>query len=307
MRKKANQSLASQKKPALPELLPQLEDRSYLDYLRPTPAPFLHFASGHFPPATLTSPHSHPCIALHGCLQGPLLLRTSDGDATLEAGVFYLIGPDVRHSWRNDGRHTAATLGMLIDTAHPGRWPASAGVVECCRSIQAQVHGLHRFVTAGDQELHNSFWLVADHLTSEQPREPAALAGALLTLLGQIKERLAGHVAVNLADQDAAQQIRRLLLSRVRERLSIGQIARELESSTTRLKQQFHSAFGCGIMTYFNQLKIYQAKRMLGDPGLGVEQISELLGFSSPSYFSRAFLKHAGESPSAYRQRLTRA
>src|SRR5215468_4689562 len=68
---------------------PVLEDRSYLAYVRPTPRPFLHFVSGHFPPATLTQPHSHPCIAFHGCLQGPVTLIMPDGEATLEPGVFY--------------------------------------------------------------------------------------------------------------------------------------------------------------------------------------------------------------------------
>ena len=46
--------------------LPQLEDRSYLAYLRPTPRPFLHFASGHFPAArsrSLTAIPASPCMA----------------------------------------------------------------------------------------------------------------------------------------------------------------------------------------------------------------------------------------------------
>ncbi len=281
---------------------PNLEDRSYLAYLRPTPRPFLHFASGHFPAATLTQPHSHPCIALHGCLQGPLTLCTLQGDFPLETGVFYLIGAGYRHSWRNDGRHTAATLGLLLDTAHPGRWPAGAGVERCCRELQARVIGLHRFATSGDPELHHSFWFAADHLTAEQPRESLSLAGALLTLLGQVKDRLAGETEAAGADRDAAQQIRRLLLARVRDRLNLGQIAREAGMSPTRAKETFRTAFGCGIIAYFNQLKIWQAKRLLNDLSLSVEQVSQQLGFSSPSYFSRAFLRHAGESPTAYRQ-----
>ena len=220
----------------------------------------------------------------------------------LEAGVFYLIGPGLRHFWRNSGRHTAATLSLLLDTAKPGRWPAGTSVESCCRELHAQIRGLHRFTTSGDQELHHSFWLAADHLTAEQPREPLSLTGALLTFLGQIKERLCGEPTPLGADLDAAQQIRRLLLTRVRDRLSIRQIARELGTSPTRAKEFFRNAFGCGIMTYFNQLKIWQAKRLLNDPSLTVEQVSHQLGFSSSSYFSRAFLKHTGETPTAYRQ-----
>jgi AraC-like DNA-binding protein len=283
---------------------PVLEDRSYLAYLRPTPRPFLHFVSGHFPPATLTQPHSHPCLALHGCLQGPVTLIMPDAEATLEAGVFYLIGPNQRHHWRNNGRQTAATLSMLIDKANVGRWPAAAGVEACCQALKKNVRGFHRISTAGDDELRRTFWLAADHLTSEQPRDPSTLAGALLTLLGQLKERLTGAPAAAAIETDAAQAIRRLLIVRVRDRLSLGQIAREVDMSPTRAKEAFRQAFGCGIMTYFNQLKIWQAKRLLNDPGLTVEQVSHRLGFSSPSYFTRAFLKHTGESPRAYRQGL---
>ena len=280
---------------------PDLEDRSYLAYLRPTPRPFLHFASGHFPATTLTRPHSHPCIALHGCLQGPLTLCTPNGEMVLEEGVFFLIGAGVRHSWRNDGRNTAATLGLLLDTARPGRWPVSTGIGTACLELSAKLHGLRRFATSGDQELHRSFWLAADLLTAEEPREPLTLAGVLLTLLGQINERLGKPLARHGLDEDAAKRIRRLLLARVRDRLSLSEIARAVGMSPTRAKEAFRAAFGCGIMSYFNQLKMWQAKRLLSDPGPTVEQICHQLGFSSPSYFSRAFQKFAGESPTSYR------
>lgn len=281
---------------------PLLEDRSYLAYIRPTPRPFLNFASGHFPTATVTTPHSHPCIALHGCLHGPLTLCTTECEVALEAGVFYLIGPGLRHFWRNEGRHTAATLSLLLDTAQPGRWPVAANVETCCRELQSGVQKLHRFTTSGDRELHQTFWQVADHLTAEKSLEPLSLTGALLSFLGLIKERLFGIPVPAEGEQDTAQQIRRLLLARVENRLSISDIARELATSPTRAKESFREAFGCGIMTYFNQLKIWQAKRLLNDPSLTVEQVSHQLGFSSPSYFSRAFFKHTGETPTAYRQ-----
>lgn len=284
---------------------PGLEDRSYLAYLRPTARPFLHFASGHFPPATVTQPHAHQCVALHGCLQGTLTLCTSKGDFALDAGVFYLLPPELPHSWKNPGKSAAATMGVLLDLASPGRWPAGAGVEACCRELQGRIHGPHRFATAGDRELHRSFWMAADHLTAEQPRDSVALSGSLLILLAQMRERLGGAAAVNAADQSVAQAIRRLLLARVRDRMSISEISREAGASATRAKELFREAFGCGIITYFNQLKIWQAKRLLDDRSLTIEQIANELGFSSPSYFTRAFTRHTGQSPKAYRNRHT--
>src|SRR4051794_31204919 len=199
---------------------PMLEDRSYLAYLRPTPRPFLHFASGHFPPATRTMPHSHPCIALHGCIQGPLTLCMPREEVVLEPGIFYLIGPGLPHSWRNEGRHVAATLSLLLDTGRPGRWPSGVGVEAACQALHRRVTAWHRFTTSGDQELHHSFWLAADHLTAEESRETITLTGVLLELLGQMQERLLGAKYAPGGQHGMAQEIRRLLLARVREQLS---------------------------------------------------------------------------------------
>lgn len=280
-----------------------LADSSYLAYLRNTPRPFMRFVSGHFPPATVTHLHGHPCIALHGCLQGPLSLVTPDAELPLDAGVFYLLGPGVKHFWRNTGRQTAATFGLLIDAEHPGRWPAGAGVDDCCRKLVRHVKGIHKFNTAGDDELRHLYWMCADHLTSLEPRGAAIVTGALLALLGQCVARLAGSSETVGSSDNVAQQVRRLLLSKVNDRLSINDIARQIGVSPTRAKEAFRNAFNSGIIAYHNQLKIWQAKRLLGDLSLNIEEVSNRLGFSTHSYFSQVFLQLTGESPSEFRRR----
>lgn len=278
-----------------------IADRSYLAYLRAVPRPFFQFVSGHFPPGTVTQTHSHPCIALHGCLQGPLSLVLAQQEMALDAGTFYVLAPGVRHHWRNDGMQTGATLGLLIDAQHPGRWPAGSGVEECCRTLARAVQGVHRFSAAGDDELRRLFWLAADHLTSLEPRETIATVGALMALVGSCAARLARTVHPASVPDDLAQRIRRLLLSRVSDRLSINDVARDMQVSPTRAKEAFRKAFDCGIVAYHNQLKIWQAKRLLGDRSLTIEQISRKLGFSTASYFSQAFLQHTGETPKQFR------
>ena len=280
-----------------------LADQSYLAYLRNTARPFMRFVSGHFPPGTVTQMHGHPCIALHGCLQGPLCLVTSDETYTLEAGVFYLIAPGIRHHWQNVGRQTAATFGLLIDAEHPGRWPASAGVEECCRKLLRYVTGMHKFNTAGDADLQHLFWICADHLTALEPRDAVVTTGALLALIGQSVGRLAGKAEASGPPDTIAQQVRRLLLSCVNDRLSINDVARRLGISPTRAKESFRKAFNSGIIAYHNQLKIWQAKRLLCDPSMNVDRVSNKLGFSSHSYFSQVFLQHTGETPSEFRRR----
>jgi AraC-like DNA-binding protein len=74
--------------------------------------------------------------------------------------------------------------------------------------------------------------------------------------------------------------------------------------SPTRAKQVFRATYGCGIMDYFNQLKVWQAKRLLGTSSLTVEQVSRKLGFSSASYFSRVFQRYTEEAPTDFRAAL---
>lgn len=279
-------------------------DRSYLAYVRPTPPPFAQFVSGHFPPGTSTQRHRHHCLAVHGCLQGPLLLETARGKHPLEAGDFCLLAPELDHHWKNPSRQTGATFGLLVDVGHPGRWPAAAGVAEGCGRLASFVTGVHFFRTAADEELQRAYWAAADHLTAIEPRETMAVAGSLLSLVGLCLQRLEGRRSeiATTAGHDVAVAIRRLLLARVSDRLSIAEIARELRISQTTAKELFRRAFGTGIITYHNQLKIWQAKRLLADPSLTVDQVSRKLGFSSHSYFSQAFQQHVGRSPTEFRR-----
>ncbi|QDU10701.1 helix-turn-helix domain-containing protein [Gimesia aquarii] len=276
-------------------------DKSYLAYSLPVTRPFVHFRSGHFPAGTITQKHSHSIMAMHGSLQGPLTLKTSIGDYTLDAGDFCILAPGTHHFWSNSGTHTAATISFLIDTDHPGRWSAGSGVVEACGELGQLVQDVHCFSSSGDPDLQHAFWQIADQLTIERPWKKLGVTGRLWTFLSIILERLSPEL-INESQHDVAQQIRRLLLSRVNDRLTIAEVAAAVHVGATQAKEVFRTTFGCGIMAYFNELKIWQAKRLLCDPNLTIDQVSSKLGFSSPTYFSQTFRKHTGETPSDFRK-----
>lgn len=287
------------------DLIQPRQDESQVAYFRSTPKPFVFLHSSHLPAGTVTGPHSHPCVALHGCLQGPLTLVTPRGQETFDAGVFFLVEPGLRHHWRSPGPHVAANLSVLIDHRAPGAWPASAGVKECCQELLRLVRGLVKFKAGSDPELKQAFWQLGDYLMAEKPRKQMAGTGFLLALVGRAVELLGQQAPQTAAPPvDPAEQIRRVLLARVTDRVSLEEVAEEVCLSPTRAKQVFRAAYGCGIMAYFNQLKIWQAKRMLGSSSLTVEQVSRKLGFSSPSYFTRVFQRTTGESPTTYRSEV---
>jgi AraC-like DNA-binding protein len=282
-----------------PETFP---DNNYFAYFCPTPRPFPLFVCGHYPAGIVAPPHSHPYLALHGCMQGPLTLQTEVGDQRLNEGDFFLIPPGLRHNWKNEGSYTGAVLALLIDTNSTGIWAPETGVDTCCRGLARHTTRLHRFSVAGDTELQRSFWLAADQLTAEDNSEPVVTTGVLLTLIGQVHERLAASPRANTPATDVAREIHRFLQNHVQDRLDLPQIASAVGVSPTRAKRAFHDAYGCGIMAYFNHLKIQQAKRLLCDSSMTIENVSDRLSFANPAYFSRVFTHLAGVSPSNFRR-----
>jgi AraC-like DNA-binding protein len=104
--------------------------------------------------------------------------------------------------------------------------------------------------------------------------------------VGKCSARLEGATAQASPSDDVAQQVRRLLLSRVNDRLSINDVAMQLGVSPTRAKQAW----------------IWQAKRLLCDLSLTIRSAASW-GFSSHSYFSQVFFQHTGETPTDLRRR----
>lgn len=279
-------------------------DTSYLAHVRSVGRPLLSFTSGHFPSGTVSARHSHPCIVLHGCLNGPIELITNQFRKTLEAGQIFVLPPNEFHHWEVEGDDVSATIGLLVDAENPGRWPRGTGVVECCERLVQLVDSPKLFSMADDPELAATFWEAADILTLDEPCSQVIVNGTLWLLLGQIVSRL-DRPEVNVDDWvNSAKRIRRLLLNHVYNSPSVEQIAREVGMSLTNAKKVFSATYGCGIKQYLNQLKLYQAKRLLGDPTLTVEQVSHKLAFESTAYFCRMFRARTGQSPTQFRKGL---
>lgn len=63
----------------------------------------------------------------------------------------------------------------------------------------------------------------------------------------------------------------------------------------------FKAATGATFTEYINFVRIMRAEELLSESGLGILEISEAVGFSSVSYFSRIFKRYKGCPPGVYR------
>ena len=96
-------------------------------------------------------------------------------------------------------------------------------------------------------------------------------------------------------------EIIRVMNENLDKNLSSEDIAALCVLGLSNLKKTFRRYAGTGVMEYFNHLKILRAMDLINS-GLSMREISEALGYSSPNYFSDAFKRQCGITPTEYKR-----
>ena len=68
--------------------------------------------------------------------------------------------------------------------------------------------------------------------------------------------------------------------------ITIKEISEHIHTSESQTKKLFSKYYSGGIIKYFNNLKIREAKRLIREEQMNMAQISEFLGFDTPQYFT---------------------
>lgn len=89
------------------------------------------------------------------------------------------------------------------------------------------------------------------------------------------------------------------------EALNITFICREMGTSRASLYNRIKTLTNIGPNEYINKLKMETAMTMLRDNELSITEIAEKTGFSSSRYFSTAFKKFTGKTPSQYKEEIS--
>jgi YesN/AraC family two-component response regulator len=103
---------------------------------------------------------------------------------------------------------------------------------------------------------------------------------------------------------DQAYRLIQWMESHLTEPFTLADLAKQLHVSTDYVNDLFRTVTGHPPMQYANQLRVRQAKSLLADQTLSVQEISRLVGIADPHYFSRLFKKFEGVSPSRYIRHL---
>ena len=128
----------------------------------------------------------------------------------------------------------------------------------------------------------------------------AALEELLIRMIRKGDTLPQATVAMN-KENCIPEELLNYLEQRMDQPLTVEQICRDNMIGRSQLQKLFHQYTGCGVMDYFNRMKIKAARQMIREGHLNFTQIAENLGFQSVHYFSRRFKELTGMSPSDYR------
>ena len=103
----------------------------------------------------------------------------------------------------------------------------------------------------------------------------------------------------NEEGKEKIRMARRILLHHLTEPLTIKELSRRVAINECYLKKGFRELFGTTIFDFFQSQRMEHARYLLYEKGMGVTEVSNVLGYSSISHFSTAFKKHTGLKPCA--------
>lgn len=96
--------------------------------------------------------------------------------------------------------------------------------------------------------------------------------------------------------------VRRYIDNHFKENLNLDQLAALAHINKYYLVHAFKREYGVSPINYLISRRIQESKYLLDDTNHSLSQISHMLGFSSPSYFSQSFRRTEGVSPLEYRR-----
>ncbi len=87
------------------------------------------------------------------------------------------------------------------------------------------------------------------------------------------------------------------------QRVTLEGLAAQVSLSRSYLSTIFKSELGRTFTDYINTMRIEKSKEYLLNTSLSLVEISDLVGYSDQSYFTKKFVKQTGMSPGQYRKK----
>lgn len=248
---------------------------------------------------------SHNFYELCYVEQGEIMLDIDGERCLLKTGELIMIQPGCRHSYSSNQGNLSRVFVICFEcTSHTLRLLSGVSLA----TTPDEVYCIKKIIG----ECKTTFKM-NDRDQLESLASPAF--GGQQAIILQLEYLLIGLLRRHLSEKrsdvvflsrekfypDLVDIITGYLRDNVRQRISLKDVCERFNYSRSFICKIFKEQTGKSLISYFNRLKIDEAKKLLCDTDMTVISISELLGFSEAKYFGVTFKKQEGVSPQAYR------
>lgn len=197
------------------------------------------------------------------------------------------LDPDVPHSYRPDPKWDEQWLLFGGSGARVYReldWSArERGVIPVTETIVERIS-----------------WLIGELRTETAYPGRSSLLRA--SVLMQRVLLLVDQAAIT-PEANLDQEVLRQLAEDATRPLSITERAAKVGLSVSKLRALTARSAGESPQSVVEGIRIMESKRLLAESDLTIQQVSRLVGYEDPAYFSRVFRDSVGVPPSQYRDR----
>lgn len=240
--------------------------------------------------------HSHQCTELFYVVSGRGVFLVEEMNFPVGPDDMVIINPNVGHT------ETAVAsspmeyivLGMeggefLLKDSDDRRFCSFN-----CKSAGDEILNIMRQMLEELQEKHPYHGLVARNL------------------LENLSVKLLRHRSVAMQRQPTAKKssrecskVKNYIDNHFKENITLDMLSEMTHINKYYLVHTFTREIGVSPINYLIQKRIDESKHMLSHTGYSISEISQILGFSSPSYFSQSFSRLNNMSPREFRTQNT--
>ncbi|TJY44483.1 AraC family transcriptional regulator [Cohnella pontilimi] len=233
---------------------------------------------------------------VHTVLEGTGRFRCRDQTYDLRAGDSFFIFPGELHTYQADEDDPWRYRWIAFRGAHAERWLQTAGISPAKPVVVEGEEVPAKAAQAIEKRFRSGDW------TSGWESEGwLRLAFASWGRTNRPSGPPVHHSAGASASQ--VDRAARWLEAQLTQSVSIAEMAKELGYHRTHLSKLFRKDMGMSPVRYLQKIRMERAKLLLREP-LTVEQVAASVGYADPLYFSKAFKRWVGRTPTDFRKTI---
>ncbi|AOR23644.1 response regulator transcription factor [Clostridium taeniosporum] len=106
----------------------------------------------------------------------------------------------------------------------------------------------------------------------------------------------------NLSNEYKLNKVLNYIKKNFKKNITLKEVADYMNYSSTYFSKSFKKHVGVNFNKYITQIRIREAKFLLRESNISINDLSFNLGYNEPNYFCKVFKKEEGITPSEYRE-----